>query len=266
MTHLENSQRKASLVFMLAALMAAAWGDAVVAQPASAVRDTVDGTVELRGLTQEQEDAWAREKGDLVRRFRQAQSRIGWLEDRCDVQGRRVGAVEARVGELDRRLREADRLEGSLQDTLQVIMERLAASVGESLPFLPQERDFRLQTLREDLARPDLAAAEKLRRLLEALQVETGYGSTVEVYQDRITVDGGPIYADILRLGRVALFWMTPDRDEGGVYDPGQSAWVAQDAGRRRRIALAMDMALRRRPTELVDLPAGRVASPEEKP
>ena len=148
MTHLENSQRKASLVFMLAALMAAAWGDAVVAQPASAVRDTVDGTVELRGLTQEQEDAWAREKGDLVRRFRQAQSRIGWLEDRCDVQGRRVGAVEARVGELDRRLREADRLEGSLQDTLQVIMERLAASVGESLPFLPQERDFRLRQSR----------------------------------------------------------------------------------------------------------------------
>ncbi len=229
------------------------------AQTGTAVRDTVTGTVEIRQQTQQQQDAWAREKDDLIRRYRLAESRSKWLAERLDVRRRRVQAVEQRVAELQRRLREADRLEGSLQDTLQVILERLEQEVGGSLPFLPQERAFRLQTLREDLARPDVDPAEKLRRLLEALQVETGYGSTVEVYQDRITVAGEPVYADILRLGRVALFWMTPDRKEGGVYDQGRSQWVALDARERRRISLAMDMAARLRPVELTDLPVGRI-------
>ncbi len=248
----------------LAAALAVASSGLAQAQSGTAVRDTVDGTVKIRQQTQQQEDAWAREKDDLVRRYRLAASRIEWLQEQQDARQRRVQAVEARVAELERRLREADRLEGSLQDTLQMILGRLEQSVHGSLPFLPQERAFRLQTLREDLARSDLVPAEKLRRLLEALQVETGYGSTVEVYQDKIEVDGVPVYADVLRLGRVALFWMTPDRKQGGVYDQGRSQWVAAGSGERRSIALAMDMAARVRPVELTDLPVGRIGASQE--
>ncbi len=262
-----HDPRRCGVLVAVALLMAAAWTcTPTAAQTAAAVRDTVGGNLDVRLVTQQKMDAWATERDALVRRYRQAEARIDWLTGRRDAQALRVKALESRVAELERRLREADRLEGSLQDTLQVILDRLEASVDRSLPFLPAERAFRLQTLREDMARPDLAAAEKLRRLLEALQVETGYGSTVEVYQDRITVDGEAVHADILRLGRVALFWMTPDRKRGGVYDLGRAAWVEADGGERRRIGLAMDMALRRRPVELVDLPVGRIAGPEETP
>ncbi len=233
-------------------------------QSGTAVRDTVDGTVAVRQQTQQKEDAWAGEKNALTRRFHLATTRNSWLEDRVDVQSQRTEAVEDRVAELQRRLSEADRLEGSLQDTLQVILKRLQISVSESLPFLPEERQFRLQTLHSDLARLDLDPAEKLRRLLEALQVETGYGSTVEVYQDKISVAGQSLSVDILRLGRVALFWMTPDRKQGGLYDQGLAAWTVLGGGALRRIGLAMDMATRVRPVELVNLPVGRISLPPE--
>ncbi len=229
------------------------------AQTGTAVKDTVAGTVAVRQETQRQQDTWAAQKDILVRRYRLSAAKIKWLQERRDVQEQRVQAVEARVAELQRRMGEADRLENSLQDTLRAILERLEVSVEVGLPFLPTERNFRLQTLNEDLARPDIDPAEKLRRLLEALQVETGYGSTVEVYQDKITVEGQPISADILRLGRVALFWMTPDRKQGGVYDQGRAAWIPLGGGQRRHIALAMDMASRLRPVELTDLPVGRI-------
>lgn len=248
-----------------AALALSLSGAAARAQTGTAVRDTVAGNIDIRRQTQISEDAWAGEKDALTARYRQARAAIAWLEERREVQSGRVTAIEGRVAELERRLAEADRLEGSLEDTLRVILERLDASVENTLPFLPEERAFRLKTLHDDMVRPDLAAAEKLRRLLEALQVETGYGSTVEVYQDAISVEGETVHADILRLGRVALFWMTPDRARGGVYDQGAAAWGTVDGGDLRRIGLAMDMAQRRRPAELVDLPVGRIA-PEGTP
>ncbi|MGD9546612.1 MAG: DUF3450 domain-containing protein [Candidatus Krumholzibacteriia bacterium] len=260
-----NSNRMAyrGWFYALAAFLAAtgeAW-----AQTGQEAREAVDQAVEVRQQTQQGLDAWAEEKDDLLRRFRQAQASVEWLEERQGVEQQRVLGLEGRIAELERRLGEADRLEGSLQDTLQVLFHRLEDSVSRSLPFLPGERRFRLETLRDELSRPDIASAEKLRRLLEALQVEAAYGATAEVYQGEIEVAGETIFADILRLGRVALFWMTPDRKQAGTYDQGEGAWLAlADGGARRRIGLAMEMASRLRPVELIELPLGRIAPAAE--
>ncbi len=254
-----NRVRAVALAAVLAAV-GAAW-----AQTGQDARDAVDQAVKARQQTQQDLDAWAEEKDDLMRRFREAQASVGWLEERQAVEQQRVLGLEGRIAELQRRLGEADRLEGSLQDTLQVLFHRLEDSVARSLPFLPEERRFRLDTLKDELSRPDIESAEKLRRLLEALQVEAAYGATAEVYQGEVDVAGEKIFADILRLGRVALFWMTPDRKQAGTYDQGEGAWLAlEDGGARRRIGLAMEMASRLRPVELIDLPLGRIAPAAE--
>ena len=223
------------------------------------LKDTVADAVATRAATQEQQDAWAAQRSELLARYRAAKETTAWLEDRRDAAAARVEAMAERVAELERRLAEADRLEGSMQDTLLVLVDRLEASVARSLPFLAEERAARLASVRADLARPDVPAAEKLRRVLEALLVEAGYGGSVEVVQDRIAVDGEEIHADVLRLGRAALFWRTPDGARAGVYDPGLGAWVERGAGERRRIGLALEMASRTRPVEVLDLPLGRI-------
>jgi len=224
------------------------------------LKDTVQDAVATRKQTQEQQDAWAAERADLLARWRAAQANVQWLEQRREGARARVEATGARVDELTRRLAEADRLEASMQDTLLALVDRLAASVDRSLPFLPEERQARLASLRKVLARPDVTAAEKLRRVLEARQVEAGYGGTVEVVQQPVTVAGDTVYADVLRLGRVALMWRTPDGDRAGAYDPGDAAWKELGAAERRRIVLAMEMASRVRAVEVVDLPVGRLA------
>ena len=56
------------------------------------------------------------------------------------------------------------------------MLRRLEESVARDLPFLTEERSLRLASLRQELVRPDIAGAEKLRRLLEALQIEAQYG------------------------------------------------------------------------------------------
>ncbi len=225
----------------------------------TAVESSTNDALQNRLLTQQELDQWSAEKAELVGRLRSARSAVNWLKERKSAETARVESLEGRIHELTRRLSETDRLESSMQDTLLVILKRVEASRNLGLPFLAEERDQRLIMVADELARPDFTAADKLRRVLEVLQVEADYANSVEVYQGKIEVDGQELYADILRLGRVALFWQTPDHDRVGLYDQASGQWTDLPAGEKRNIGRAIEMATRMRPVELIDLPLGRI-------
>ncbi|MBU8869778.1 MAG: DUF3450 domain-containing protein [Gemmatimonadales bacterium] len=229
------------------------------AQEAGDLQETVQEAVSTRQDTQISQDVWAEQKADLTARYRAAQANVDWLLGRRSEEGEKVAALEGRIAEMGRRLTEAKRLESSIQDSLIVILVKLEETVRAGSPFLPEERALRLSSVRRDLVQPDVPSAEKLRRLLEALQVEAGYASTVEVYQDRIEIDGQDVHADILRLGRLSLFWRTPDGDRVGHYDRAADCWMELSGRHVRAITRAMEMATRMRPMELIDLPLGRI-------
>jgi hypothetical protein len=220
---------------------------------------TVDGTIEIEQGTQGKQDAWADEKAELQARYRTAKANVGYLTERRNGEAEKAAALQERVAELQRRLEESKRLQESLEDTLSSILQRLEDWIDRDLPFLPAERSARLDLLREELARPDISGADKLRRLLEALQIEAAYGGTVEVYQDQIKLGAEELFVDILRLGRISVFWRTPDGERVGEFDRAQREWMELPGKYRRAIGVALDMAARIRPVELIGLPLGRI-------
>ena len=60
---------------------------------------------------------------------------------------------------------------------------------------------------------------ERFRRIMEAYQVETDYGRTIEAYSGKLARDGKPRTVDFLRAGRVALVYATLDGGETGYWD-----------------------------------------------
>ena len=224
------------------------------------LKTTVNQAVDNRQATQQQKNDWADEKAELVQRFRTAQANVQWLAERKAADTARAESLEAVISELERRLDEADRLESSIQDTLMSMLGQLDLLVGQGLPFLAEERTVRLELVKAELVRPDVDPAEKLRRLLEVMQIEAGYASSIEVYQDEITVDGQKMFADILRLGRLDLFWRTPDGSRVGRYDRASGQWIALPGSDKRSVGLAMEMATRMRPFEVIEMPLGRIA------
>jgi len=228
--------------------------------PDRQVRQTVQGTVDIRQETQKKEDLWAQEKDKLQARYRSARAQVEELEKRKEMLARKDAALREQVAELERRIAEAERLEAGLQSVMEETLAGLDAFVGEDLPFLAEERALRIASLEETLAQPDATPADKLRRLLEALQVETEYGDTVETYEQKIDVDGEPVYADIFRLGRLSVFWMTPDGRRVGEYDRVSGRWVELPERYRKGIRMAVEMAAKQRPVELIRLPVGRIA------
>ncbi len=223
------------------------------------VRETVEGTIDIDQETQEERDTWASERAELEARYRTAKANIAYLTERVASEEKAVAGLTESVEEFERRMYEADLLQSSLQDTLDTIMGRLEEFVTLDLPFLTDERGRRLEVLGRELARPEVTGAEKLRRLLEALQIETEYGKAVEVDQQEIALAGAPIFVDVLRIGRVSLFWRTPDGDRAGTFDRASWEWVELPPSYGRTIGSAIEMASRIRPAQLIDLPLGRV-------
>jgi hypothetical protein len=131
--------------------------------------------------------------------------------------------------------------------------------VEQDLPFLREERQSRLAYLREEIVNPGTIGAEKLRRLLEALMIEMNYGSTVEVTQEQIEIGGETLFVDVLRLGRISLFWRTTDGERAGEFDRAGNRWVEFPSKYNRAIGEAMEMATRVRPVEMTSLPLGRI-------
>jgi hypothetical protein len=131
------------------------------------------------------------------------------------------------------------------------LMERmidgLEQSVALDIPFLLEERQDRIETLKELMARSDVSVAEKFRKVLEAYQIEMDYGTSSEWYRQSLVVDGteGEREYNMLRIGRVGLYFQSDDGQVTGNYDPEQDAFVAEDEYRteiRKGIRMARQL------------------------
>ena len=229
---------------------------------AERIQKKVTETIEIRHQTQKKEDKWAGKKAEVMARYHSLSSEKENLEKLKARIEQRLKIKQKLVAEAERRTKESERIREELQSCLESIFTQLEEFIKRDLPFLPKERSDRLASIKETLARPDKTASEKLRRVMEALQVEAEYGRTVEVYQDTIDLDGQSVLVDILRLGRLSLFCQTPDSKMVGHYDRATGKWVFLSPGHRRNINKAVAMARRERTIDLVTLPIGRISVP----
>jgi hypothetical protein len=86
--------------------------------------------------------------------------------------------------------------------------------INEDLPFQMDVRQERLSNIQTSLGDANISAAERYRLLLNAYEIEMGYGRSLRAYSEEIDVDGVPQAADVLQIGRVALI-----REIGGNFD-----------------------------------------------
>jgi seryl-tRNA synthetase len=221
---------------------------------------TVNETVDTARKIQTSLDDWSQERTNLERRYRAAQANVTYLQELTARENEKAAALDGAVAELERRLIESTRMQAVIQDTLNAVLGRLETVVATDLPFLAAEREARIANLRRNMAQPDQAPAEKLRFLLEAMLIEAQYGETVEVEPQTIIVAGQETHADVLRIGRLAMFWRSPDGKRVGTWDPETRAWVDLPGKHNRVIARAIEMAEHTRPIDLVSLPLGRIS------
>ncbi len=135
------------------------------------------------------------------------------------------------------------------------MLKNLEAFIKLDLPFLPEERKNRVDTLKQMMFRADVSDAEKFRRILEAYQVEVDYGNTIEAYRANLELNGKQNMVDFLRLGRVALYYQRLDGSETGFWDREQKRWQTLPADYRNAIRNGLRIARKEVAPDLLTVP-----------
>lgn len=135
------------------------------------------------------------------------------------------------------------------------MVDSLKHFVALDLPFLAQERQERLDNLQRAMADPSVTQAEKCRRVLEAYRVEADYGRGFGAERMDIKVDGASKVVDVLRVGRVALLYLTPDGGETGGWDAASKQWHAFPGSYRNAVREALRIARETAAPEILTLP-----------
>ena len=167
--------------------------------------------------------------------------------------------------QIDNQNEEMDQLSSSI-DKVTVIerqitplmlrmIDGLEQFVQLDLPFLEDERHARIERLRDMMERADVAVSEKFSQVLRAYQVENEYGRTMEAYNDEINLAGTERKVDILKVGRIALVYQSPDGEETGMYNPNAGQWEQLDDSYKTAVRNGIRMARKQLSRDMLTLP-----------
>ncbi|MFY0992485.1 DUF3450 domain-containing protein [Halomonas sp. C05BenzN] len=165
--------------------------------------------------------------------------------------------VEQRAESLSRREAALDSLTSTRQalpSLTEGLEARLARWIEHDLPFLVEERRARLASLGD----PALPEVERLERLLAAWRAELDYGRELDAWRGYLTRDETRREVDYLRLGRIGLYYLTPDGRGGGVWLADENRWRPLDDDERSEVRKGLRIARDQRAPALLELPVSQ--------
>ncbi len=166
-----------------------------------------------------------------------------------------VGAQQDQLAALQEQLGRLDGTETTLLPMLAEMVDTLRRFVALDLPFQLAKRRGRVAALADLLDDPEVGLAEKFRRIMSAFQEEAKYGSSLATYRDRLSLNGQGRDVEMLRVGRIALIYRTPDGQSYGAWDPVMRRWQVLPAEHFAALREAYRVADKQLAPQLLRLP-----------
>jgi len=150
---------------------------------------------------------------------------------------------------------QVDVINRQIYPLMERMVDGLKQSIALDIPFLMAERDKRMSDLDTIMERSDVSVAEKFRKVMEAYQIENDYGSSNEWYKEGLNVDGAVREYNMLRVGRVGLYFQSDDSNITGWYNAEAGAFELLGNEHRSEIRKGIRIARQLIAPELVLLP-----------
>ncbi len=134
------------------------------------------------------------------------------------------------------------------------MIDGLDQSVQLDVPFLMDERTKRINDLKAIMERSDVTVAEKFRKVMEAYQIENDYGTSSEFYEESLTIDGATRSFNMLRIGRIGLYFQSDDTKITGRWNNNTRSWEVDNSA-RNEVRKGLRMARQLIAPELIVIP-----------
>lgn len=153
---------------------------------------------------------------------------------------------QAVLSDIALSLEQVDMINRQIFPLMTRMIDGLEQTVALDVPFLKEEREERVARLQDIMEQSNVSVAEKFRKVMEAYQIENDYGSSAETYRQTITLqDGTTRDYNILRIGRIGLYFQSDDTQITGQWDNEAREWVVDDSYRnevRKGIRMAKQL------------------------
>ena len=166
-----------------------------------------------------------------------------------------INAQILEIASIDDQLDSLDSINIDILPLLKRMVDSLNKFISLDIPFLIDERQSRLNDLDKLIIRADVTTAEKFRNIFEAYQLEANFGKTIESYQGFLNIEGNERAVDYFRLGRLGLYYRTPNGRETGFWNTNTKKWVHKGSSLDDEIKSALDIANRQAPPNFIKLP-----------
>ena len=134
------------------------------------------------------------------------------------------------------------------------MIDGLDQSVQLDVPFLMAERSKRIDDLKAIMERSDVTVAEKFRKVMEAYQIENDYGTSSEYYEESLTIDDATRSFNMLRIGRIGLYFQSDDTQITGRWNNVDRRWEVDNSS-RNEVRKGLRMARQLIAPELIVIP-----------
>jgi septal ring factor EnvC (AmiA/AmiB activator) len=243
-------------VVLLLATGFAAFGQA---DPQKTERQMSDA-IQREARAQEKAEDWTSEKQDLINEIRDVQTTITWYEYQIKKYEIYIDRLNRNIDVLREKKLEARKVREGLEPYLEdVAVDGLETFIASDLPFYSEEREMRITQVRNAMNDPHNTLAEKLRKVVEALEIEARFGQEVSATDATLVLNGVETDVTILRLGRLAMFYQSLDGQSVGWWNVQGKRWEPISDGFARDIRRGLAMARGERTIELIQLPVGAV-------
>ena len=214
---------------MLAAVVAglAIFGGTAMAASVAEVTAAGIARANAGAAAQQQVEAVADQTDALVSDFRTVTKVVDGLVIYNALLQKQIDNQMAEIGFLNQSIRNVALIERQIVPLMTRMIDSLEVFVRLDTPFLEKERSDRINRLKGLMETPDVTAAEKFRTVLEAYQIETEYGRTIEAYKGEVMIDGNPQNVDFLRIGRISLTYQSVGGRYTAAWDNVAKEWVA---------------------------------------
>ncbi|MFT7371679.1 MAG: hypothetical protein ACI9T9_000355 [Oleiphilaceae bacterium] len=160
---------------------------------------------------------------------------------------------------LQKQLNSVASTEKSIIPHLLSMIDWLDDFIAQDIPFHQEERQQRINYLKTSIIEPNTSLPERYRRVLEAYQIESEFGYTIEAYPNTITLTNTNVHVKLLRIGRVGLYYQSEDGHRSGYWDHKKGVWhnasIDSTIEISDEIKQGLLIAQKQRPHSLLSLP-----------
>lgn len=185
---------------------------------------------------------------DTLNEYKSLKNYDDQLSEIIDAQFKEITNINQQIDSLDD-------INIDILPLLKTMTDTLRKVIDLDIPFLKDGRVKRVDSLDELLLRADITTAEKFRKVFEAYQIEADFGKTIENYPGYITLNSNEVAVDFFRLGRLGLFYRTPDGNETGFWNLDSNNWSHEGSSLDKNIKAALDISNRQSPPNFITLP-----------